>query len=143
MLFYADDLFLYIPVSPSVVCAILPQICDQLRVYGVYVGPRLNLGKSAFLIKGAWTPRHLEVPRSFGIQVKQKVKYLGVLVGHVSSEEAYAPLIARALHRAHYMRTLPLSHEEHIALFQEWILPLQIFPARAYFQCSGQSDQCV
>ena len=108
MLFYADDLFLCNPLPPSAVCALLPQIFEHMRIYGVFVGLRLNLGISAFLVKGMWEQRHLDALRTFGIQVKQKVKYLGVLVGHVSSEEAYAPLIARALHRAHYMCTLPL-----------------------------------
>ena len=133
VLFYADDLFLYRPQPPSTVCAVLPWIFEALQVYGVYLGLRMNLGKSAFLIKGTWTPRYLEALNSFGIHVNQKVRYLGVLVGHVSSDEAYAPLIARALHRAHFMRTLQLSHEERIALFQERVLPLLIFPARAYF----------
>ena len=31
------------------------------------------------------------------------------------------------------MRTLQLTHEERIALFQEWVLPLFVCPARAYF----------
>ena len=99
----------------------------------MFVGLKLILGKSAFLVKGMWEQRHLDTLRTFGIQVKQKVQYVGVLVGRVSSEEAYAPLIARALHRAHYMRTLPLTHDECIALFLEWVLPLFIFPAWAYF----------
>ena len=71
-------------------------------------------------------PRHMAALQSFGIGVKNSVKYLGVLIGHVSSEEAYAPIIARAMHQAQFMRSLLLTHEEHIALFQEWVLPLII-----------------
>ena len=61
----------------------------------------------------------MEVLQSFGIGVRDKVSYVGVLIGHVSSEDACAPIIARAMHRARFMRSLHLSHEEHIALFQE------------------------
>ena len=63
----------------------------------------------------------------------------GILIGHVSSEEAFAPILARAANRAAFMRLLPLMFSEHIALFQEWVLPLFIFPARAYFP----TDQVV
>ena len=44
-------------------------------------------------------------------------------MGHVSSEEAFAPILARAATRAAFMRILPLSFSERITLFQEWINP--------------------
>ena len=69
----------------------------------------------------------------FGVEIKQKVEYLGILLGHVTSEEAYASTIARATQRAHFMSHLDFTREERVALFQEWVLPLFIFPARAYF----------
>ena len=77
--------------------------------------------------------------RQFGVQVRTKVKYLGILIGHVSSEEAFAPILARAANTAAFMRLLPLMFSERIALFQAWVLPLFIFPARAYFP----TDQVV
>ena len=39
------------------------------------------------------------------------------------------------------MRTLPLTHQERVALFQEWVLPLLIFPARAYFPTDAVISQ--
>ena len=133
VLFCADDLFRYIPLRPSALCALLPQIFKHIRLYGVFVGLRLKLGKLAFLVKGMREQRHVHVLRTFVIQVKQNVKYFGVLVGYVSNDQAYAPLIARAVHRAHYVRTLPLTHDEHTAVFQESVLPLLILPALATF----------
>ena len=51
----------------------------------------------------------------------------------MSSEEAFAPILARAANGAAFMWLLLLTLSERIALFQEWVLPLFIFPARAYF----------
>ena len=87
-----------------------------------------------------WGDEHKHILASFGVPVKAKIKYLGTVLGHVSSEEAYAPTIARAMQRAEFMRTLPLTHQERVALFQEWVLPLLIFPARAYFPTDACSD---
>ena len=133
ILFYADDLLIYIPLPPPTVSKLLTHIFEAIRVYGLFVGLRINLGKSAFLLKGEWGEDHKRILASFGVPVKAKIRYLGIVLGHVSSEEAYTPTIARAMQRAEFMRTLPLTHHERVALFQEWVLPLLIFPARAYF----------
>ena len=133
VLFYADDLLLYIPLPPREVCALLPAIFEVIHRYGVVVGLTTNLSKSAFLIKGCWTEDQKKALHSFGIPIKDRVKYLGILIRHVTSDEAYAPLIARALKRATFMKQLPLNLPERVALLQEWVLPLFIFPARAYF----------
>ena len=134
VLFYADDLLLYIPLPPRPACALLPpSIFEQLRRFGLFVGLQLNLSKSAFLTKGTWPEQYVEVLSSLGISIKRKVKYPGILLGHVTSEETYAPVLARATLRAHFMSNLPLTQDERVALFQEWVLPLFIFPARGYF----------
>ena len=110
-----------------------PPIFEQLRQFGLFVGLQLNLSKSAHLTKGTF----VTVLKSFGIDIKQKVKYLGILLGHVTSEEAYVPVLARATLRAHFMSNVPLMQDERVALFQEWVLPLFIFPARGYFPRPG------
>ena len=133
VLFYADDLLIYIPVLPTIVCRLLTHIFEAIQIYGLFVGVRINLGKSALLLNGEWGDDHKRILASFGMSVKCKIKYLGIVVGHVSSEEAYAPTIARSMLRADFMRTLPLTQQERVALFHEWVLPLLIFPAKAYF----------
>ena len=141
VLFYADDLLIYIPLPPPIVCRLLAHIFEAIQVYGLFVGLRINLGKSVFLLKGDWGDDHKNILASFGVPVKAKIKYLGMSPGHVSSEEACAPTIARTMERAKLMRTLPLTHQERVALFQEWVLPLLIFPARAYFPTDAVISQ--
>ena len=61
------------------------------------------------------------------------MKYLGNLFGDVPPDEAFAPHLSRALARAQFAATLPLTLSKRVHLLQEWILPLMIYPARAYF----------
>ena len=89
----------------------------------MFVAMKLNLSKFAFLTKRCWTEAQVEI----------QLKYLGILLGHVTSEEAYAPTIAKATQRAHFLSHFDLTHDERVAVFQEWVLPLFIFPARANF----------
>ena len=77
VLFYPDDLLLYIALPPHLACALLPHIFEQLRFFGIFVGLKINLSKSAFLTKGAWLDQYAKILRSFGVEIKQKVKDLG------------------------------------------------------------------
>ena len=104
-----------------------------LRRYAKFVGLRINLDKSAFLLRGFWTDRQKTKLENTGIPVQSKVKYLGNLFGDVTPDEAFAPHLSRALARAQFAATLPLTMPERVHLLQEWILPLMIYPARAYF----------
>ena len=133
MLFYADDLLIYIPLPPAQVIPLLDKVFDVIKVYGYNIGLKINLDKSAFLLKEFWHERLRERLRQFGVEVRTKVKYQGILIGHVSSQEAFAPILARTANRVFFMRLLRLTFSERIALFQEWVLPLFVFPARAYF----------
>ena len=71
-------------MPPTIVCRLLTHIFEAIGVYGLFVGLRINLGKSAFLLKGDWGDDHILA--SFGVSVKSKIKYLGIVLGHVSSE---------------------------------------------------------
>ena len=131
--FYGDDLLLYIPISPALICPLIPDIMYTLRRYAKFVGLKINLDKSAFLLRGFWTDRQKTKLASTGIPVQSKVKYLGNLFGDVTPDEAFAPHLSRALARAQFAATLPLTMSERVHVLQEWILPLMIYPARAYF----------
>ena len=133
VLFYADDLLLYIPISPALICPLIPDIMYTLRRYAKFVGLKINLDKSAFLLRGFWTDRQKAKLASTGISVQSKVKYLGNLFGDVTPDEAFAPHLSRALARAQFAATLPLTMSERVHLPQEWILPLMLYPARAYY----------
>ena len=55
VLFYADDLLLYIPITPALICPLIPDIMYTLRRYAKFVGLKINMDKSAFLLRGFWT----------------------------------------------------------------------------------------
>ena len=55
----------------------------------------------------------------------QSHKYLGVVLGHVTPEEAYLPALQKALGQ-HWA----LALEEGLQLLQSGIPPLQVFPAK-------------
>ena len=67
-----------------------------------------------------------------GCTVKPFVKYLGILLGNVSVEQAYALSISKMMQRARQMAALPLWLEEKAYLFSSWIVPVCYLPARAY-----------
>ena len=133
VLFYAYDLWLYIPIFPALICPLIPDIMYTLRRYAKFAGLKINLDKSAFLLRGFWTERQKTKFTSTGIPLQRKVKYLGNLFGDVTRDEAVAPHLARALARAQFAATLPFTMPERVHLLHEWIPPLMIYPARAYF----------
>ena len=52
-----------------------------------------------------------------GVTVKEWVKYLGILLGNVCVEKAYAPVVAKMLTRARAVASMSLSLEERAYLF--------------------------
>ena len=49
---------------------------------------------------------------------------LGVWIGHITTEQAYAECPAVALKRAHFLPSLPLGLNERVLILNFWILPL-------------------
>ena len=76
VLFYAGDLLLYIPISPALICPLIPDIMHTLRRYAKFVGLQVNLDKSAFLLRGFWTDRQKTKLTNTGIPVKSMVSPL-------------------------------------------------------------------
>ena len=66
------------------------------------------------------------------IIVKPWVKYLGVLLGNVSGQEAYGPVIPKTMSRAKTLSTLPLGTEEKAHFFTTWVAPVLYLMARAH-----------
>ena len=71
------------------------------------MGLQLNLSKSAFQTKGMWPEQYVAILSPFGMGIKRKVNYPGILLGHVTSEEAYAAVLARVTLWAHPRTTSP------------------------------------
>ena len=100
-----------------------------LGVFGHYSGLTINRGKLYALVK----TRSRECPTHIaGLHVQQKLKYLGVLLGHVTPSEAYGPVISKMMLRARHLSTLPLPLEEKTALLQMWISPCCYLTARVH-----------
>ena len=58
-----------------------------------------------------------------------KLKCLGVWIGPITTEQAFAECLAIALKRAQFLRKLPLGFNERVVIFKIWILPLLNFTA--------------
>ena len=86
-----------------------------LGIFGHYSGLKINTGKSYALVKTRSRECRTHVA---GLQVQQKLKYLGVPLGHVSPSEGYGPVISKMMPRARHLSTLPLPLEEKTALLQ-------------------------
>ena len=120
VLLYADDILLLFGGSGRRTVGNVEAILYVISIFGHFTGLTINRGKSYTLVKAGSRelPTHIA-----GLQVQQKLKYLGVLLGHVSPSEAYGPVISKMLLRARHLSTLPLSLEEKSVLLQMWISP--------------------
>ena len=66
------------------------------------------------------------------------VQYLGVMIGHVNAERAYAPALAKMKARVAFSKTLQLSLQEKVDIFKIWIQRVLLLPACVYhfMRCS-------
>ena len=87
------------------------------------------MDKRKLLLKGDLSPADYGDTQ---LLVVSKLKYLGVRIGHITTEQAFAECVANALKRAHFLRKLPLGLNERVLILKIWVLPLLNFTARAY-----------
>ena len=115
VLFYADDILICLPGCARSHEGDLQALMYVLSIFGFYSGLKVNYNKNFAVLK---RPEGMPQPGSVtGITVKPWVKYLGVLLGNVSGQQAYGPVIAKMMSRAKTMSTLPLGMEEKAHLF--------------------------
>ena len=124
VLLYADDMLLLFLGSGRRTVGNVEAVLYVISIFGHFSRLTINRGKSYALVKAG--------SRELGLQVQQKLKYLGVLPGHVSPSEAYGPVISKMLLRARHLSTLPLSLEEKSVLLQMWISPCCCLTARVH-----------
>ena len=77
---------------------------DCLEVFASVSGLRINPDKTSWMCKNAWNNMEL-LMQDFGFQRVSQIKYLGVLMGQVASDKAYAIRLATAGHRARVVVT--------------------------------------
>ena len=126
---YADGILLLFRGSGRRTVGNVEAVLYVLGIFGHYSGLTINRGKSYALVK----MRSRECPTHIaGLQVQQKLKFLGVLLGHISPSEAYGTVISKMMLRARHLSTLPLPLEEKTALLQMWISPCCYLTARVH-----------
>ena len=105
------------------------QVLHRLRIFAKLSGVKINVDKSKLLLKGDLSPADY---RDTQLLIVSKLKYLGVWIGHITTEQAFVECLAIALKRAQLLRKLPLGLNERVLILKIWILPLLNFTARAY-----------
>ena len=81
----------------------------MLAVFGRFSGLRVNASKTYALVKQSVG----EPPTSIaGFAIRESVRYLGLLLGHLAPAQAYGPVVAKMMLRAHYIATVPLTLRE-------------------------------
>ena len=89
----------------------------------------MNRQKSYVLVNGRGVkPTHVA-----GLEVRDRVRYLDVLLGHNTAAESYAPARQETMLRAQYVATLPMTLVEKCLILKVWIAPCCHLIARTYF----------
>ena len=113
--FYVDDILICLPGCTRSHEKELQALLCVLNIFGFYSTFRLKYNQTFVVVK---RPEGLPQPGSVaGITVKPRVKYRGVLLGNVSGQQAYGPVIAKMMGRAKTLSSLPLGMEEKTNLF--------------------------
>ena len=133
VLLYADDLLIIIRDAPLQAALALRSCIEVMKMFSQFCGLQINHDKGAILIVGPWETSEQELLDATGINVQTAYTYLGVKLGYVAPEEAFAPALQKALGRAPSMQHWNLTLKERVFLLKMWILPVLVYPARVIF----------
>ena len=90
VLLYADDLLITFH-GPSLSCILAVGVCSEiLQDFTFHVGLEVTPDKSAFVLEGEWSEFDKARISVHGWPIKDSYKYLGVFLGDISPQEAYA-----------------------------------------------------
>ena len=135
---YADDLGALIPGRH--VSSIMYEVLEMMKQFRIFSGLLLNVGKCGIVVKGNLSTsdqQHVtESPggsQLCGIQIRHTVRYLGVKMGNLTSDEAFASYHGDAQRTASKVGSLGLSKREAIILLKTWVLPTLLVTTRSYF----------
>ena len=130
---YADDLLVHLEAMPRPALRVMKGVIAALERFSDFSGLRLKFDKTRFLLRGFWPDPVRQQMAQLGCKAVSSARYLGIQLGVVSPEEAFAPALAKALARARSVAHLGLDLLERVELLQTWILPIFAFQAKAYF----------
>ena len=118
---------------PRLAVRVMKGVIAALERLGDLSGLRLNFDKTRCLLRGFWPDPVRQQMAELGCKADPSARYLGIQPGTVSPEEAFAPVLAKALARARSVTHFSVDASERAQLLQTWILPIFAFPAKAYF----------
>ena len=134
---YVDDLCVLI--RGMRIGQLLQRVYDCMSNFALFSGLHLHLAKCGVVVKGSLhtdAQAHVEAfshgELLLGILIRQSVKYLGVRIGNISSDGAYAYPLAEVQRRASVVAGLSLSLRECILRLKTWVLPTILLTVRAY-----------
>ena len=130
LLLYADDILLIFDGSGRSAKADVRAALYVINVFGYFSGLKINASKLYVLYKSA---THAPPSSIADLKVVPSLRYLGMQLGHLTSEEAYAPVIQKMMGRARFLSNLPLSLQEKTEVFTSWVQPVVFLTARAYY----------
>ena len=128
-----DDLLVHLEAMPRPAVRVMKGAIAALERFGDFSGLRLNFDNTRFVLRGFWPDPVRQQLAEPSCEADASTRYLGIQLGDVSSEEAYAPALAKAMARARSVAHFSLDLFERSELLQTWILPILAFPAKAYF----------
>ena len=134
---YADDLLVYLEAMPRPTVRVMKGVIAALQRFGDFSGLRPNYDKTRFLLRGFWPDPVRQQLAELGCKADSSTRYLGIQLGDVSPEEAFAPALAKAMTCARSVAHFSLDLLERSELLQTWILPIFAFPAKACFPSSS------
>ena len=130
---HADDPLVHLEAMPRPAVRVMKGVVAALERFGDFSGLRQNFNKTRFLPQGLWPDIVCQQLAELGCKLDSSMRYLGIQLGDVSAEEAFAPALAKAMTRARSVAHFNLDLPGRFELLQRWILPIFAFPARAYF----------
>ena len=133
VLLYADDLIIIIDCDPATGVRVFLFVWSRIQEFSEVTGLFTNLDKFNILLKGQWDSVHRVQLLSTGLKIVEKYKYLGIVLGATTAEEAYGPALRKAIGRAVSRQVWSLPLADRVELLQSWILPLLVYPARVVY----------
>ena len=101
---------------PRPALRVMKGVIAALERFGDFSGLRLNFDKTRFLFRRFWPDPVRQQMAELGCKADSSARYLGIQLGVVSPEEAFAPALAKALARARSVAHLGLDLLQRVEL---------------------------
>ena len=118
-----------IPFQLPGMAATLECETDILAAFTGVLGLCIHPSKSAFVYKGELTTSAFDVIRATAFPQHRSVKYLGIMLGHLTAAKAFVPTLGKAFCRAKLASYLDPSLKEKYTLLKPWILLVLLLTA--------------